>query len=206
MNFRTVGIIRKGVRRGESGQAFTELAVSLIAILAAFVGFLLIAALSSDRVSMLIRARADADERGRQNRVDVFASEGDARSIRYWTYGEDGIPFTADDVSVTDPSGNGGVFLNELTYNNQKVSLTNPQTSLPRLKTNEFTALRDDTDFFVNAAGLVTGEAGTGNTLRDHNIDPLKSAIGWLFHVGEIQVRERVYMPAHKDIFTERGD
>ena len=46
MNFRTVGIIRRGLRRGESGQAFAELTVSLIAILAAFVGFLLVAALS----------------------------------------------------------------------------------------------------------------------------------------------------------------
>ena len=86
MNFRTVRTIRRGWRRGESGQAFAELAVSLIAILAVFVGFLLIAALGSDRVSTLIRAREDAD---RKSSSGVSSRGGD--SIRYWDYGTGSI-------------------------------------------------------------------------------------------------------------------
>ncbi len=84
MNFRTVGTMRRGLRRGESGQAFAELTVSLVAILAAFIGFLLVAALSSDRVSMLIRAREEAD---RKSSSGVSSQAGD--SIRYWDYGTD---------------------------------------------------------------------------------------------------------------------
>ena len=105
MNFRTVRIIRNGLRRGESGQAFAELAVSLIAILAAFIGFLLVAALSSDNVSMLIRAREEAD---RKSSSGVSSQGGD--SIRYWDYGVDEIPFTTDDHPVLGSAGDGALY------------------------------------------------------------------------------------------------
>ena len=87
MNFRTVRIIRNGLRRGESGQAFAELTVSLVAILAVFVGFLLMAALCSDRVSTLISARTEADQKS-SNGVSSQAGE----SIQRWDYGPDRIP------------------------------------------------------------------------------------------------------------------
>lgn len=193
MNFRTVRTIRRGLRRGESGQAFTELAVSLFAILAAFVGFLLVAAVSSDRVSALVNARENADERARDNRVDIYSSAGDARSISYRTYGADGLPFTADDEIVQGAAGNGGVFMDELADNSGNVNLANSPASWQ----SDFSTLRD-TEFFVNAATLVTGE-GTphGDTLRKHNIDSLRSSIAELFSIGDIDIRERVYMPAH---------
>ena len=198
MNFHTVGIIRRGLRRGESGQAFAELTVSLVAILAVFVGFLLIAALGSDRVSSIIRAREDAD---RKSSSGVSSQGGE--SIRYWDYGMDGIPFTTDDNAVLGSAGDGALFMRQLSDNTGEVMLSNPPSSSDLRS--DFSGLQD-ANLFVNAASLASGDAGTSSTLRDHNISSLEPAIRWLFHIDRISVEERVYMPAHKDLSDERGD
>jgi len=198
MNFRTVGIIRRGLRRGESGQAFAELTVSLIAILAAFVGFLLVAAVSSDSVSTLIRAREEADMKSSSG----VSSRG-GESIRYWDYGADEIPFTTDDNAVLGSAGDGAFFMRQLSDNAGNVMLTNPPSS--SALRSDFAGLQES-NLFVNAADLASGDAGTSNTLRDHNIGSLEPAIRWLFHIDRIRVEEQVYMPAHKDLSDERGD
>ena len=197
MNFRTVRTIRRGRRRGESGQAFAELAVSLIAILAVFVGFLLIAALGSDRVSTLIRAREDAD---RKSSSGVSSRGGD--SIRYWDYGADEVPFTTDDSAVIGSSGDGSYFRNQLADNTGNVTLQNPPSS--SYLRSDFAGLQDS-NIFVNAADLAEGSAYTNSTLHDHNLDSLESAIDWLFHIRGTNVQETVYMPAHKTL-EDRGD
>ena len=193
MNFRTVGIIRRGLRRGESGQAFAELTVSLLAILAAFIGFLLIAALGSDRVSTLIRAREDAD---RKSSSGVSSQGGE--SIRYWDNGEDEIPFTTDDHAVLGSAGDGALFKRQLVDNTGKLTLSNP--SLPF--DSEFASLQDS-NMFVNAASLATGDARTTDSLREHNLGSLEYAVKWLFGVNGTRVEDTVYMPAHKDLATE---
>ena len=193
MNFRTVGIIRRGLRRGESGQAFAELTVSLLAILAAFIGFLLIAALGSDRVSTLIRAREDAD---RKSSSGVSSQGGE--SIRYWDYGADEIPFTTDDHAVLGSAGDGALFKRQLVDNTGKLTLSNP--SLPF--DSEFASLQDS-NMFVNAASLATGDARTTDSLREHHLGSLEYAVKWLFGVNGTRVEDTVYMPAHKDLATE---
>jgi hypothetical protein len=198
MSFRTVRVIRNGLRRGESGQAFAELAVSLIAILAAFVGFLLIAALSSDHISMLIHAREEAD---RNSRSGLFSNE--AQSIRYWDYGSDEVPFTPDDTAVFGSAGDGALFLHQLTDNSGKTQLTNPPSS--STLGSDFTSLQDS-DLFVNAASLSSGDAYTSDPLGDHNIGSLDYAVQWLFGVTNLRIEESVYMPAHKELSDERSD
>jgi len=198
MNYRTVRVIRRGLRRGESGQAFAELAVSLFAILAVFVGFLLIAALGSDRISTLIRAREAADMRSSSG----LTSQG-GESIRYWDYGTDEIPFTTDDQAVYGSAGDGALFMRQLTDNTGKLVLSNPPSSLKLAS--EFSCLQDS-NLFVNAASLASGDAGTSNTLRDHGICALESVICSLFGIENIHIEETVYMPAHKTLSEERGD
>ncbi len=198
MNFRTVGIMKRGLRHGESGQAFAELTVSLVAILAAFIGFLLVAALSSDRVSMLIRAREEAD---RKSAGGISSQGGD--SIRYWNYGTDEIPFTTDDHAVLGSAGDGAMFKRELADNTGHVQLTNPPSS--SALGSDFSSLQD-ANMFVNAASLASGDAGTSDSLRDHNLSSLEPAVRWLFGVGGTRVEDTVYMPAHKDLSTERGE
>ena len=197
MNFRTVRTIRHGLRRGESGQAFTELAISLVALIAAFIGFLLIAALGSDRVSLIIRAREEADMKSSSG----VSSQG-GNSITYWDYGNDGIPFTVDDHAVLGLAGDGAFFRNQLADNTNEVRLQNPPGS-SQLKS-DFSELQDN-NLFVNAASLAEGSAHSSSTLRDHNLDSLDFAIRWLFRIGGTNIEETVYMPAHKSL-EDRGD
>ena len=200
MNFRTVRIIRNGLRHGESGQAFAELTVSLIAILAAFIGFLLVAALCSDRVTMLISAREEAD---RKSSSGVSSQGGE--SIRYWDYGADEIPFTTDDQAVSGSAGDGALFIRQLADNTGHVALTNPPSSSDSTLRSDF-ALLQDANMFVNAADLATGDTYSDDPLRDHNIGSLESTVRWLFGVNSIHIEEQVYMPAHKDLSDERSD
>ena len=198
MSFRTVRTIRRGLRRGESGQAFAELTVSLIAILAAFIGFLLVAALGSDRVSMLIRAREEADRKSSSG-----VSSGGGESIRYWNYGADEIPFTTDDYAVLGSAGDGALFKGQLADNTGEVNLLNPPSS--STLGSDFASLQDG-NMFVSAASLASGDARTMNTLRDHNLGSLEYAVHWLFGVNGTRVEDTVYMPAHKSLSGERGD
>ena len=191
MNFRTVRTIRHGRKRGESGQAFAELTISLVAILAVFVGFLLIAALGMDRVSLLIRAREEAD---RKSSAGVSSQGGE--SISHWDYGDDGIPFTTDDQPVLGLSGDGAYFRNQMSDNTHEVTLQNPPGS-SNLRS-DFSDLQD-CDLFVNAASLAEGSTRSTTTLHDHNIESLEYAIKWLFHIRGTNIEETVYMPAHKD-------
>ena len=197
MNWRAVGIIRRGLLRGESGQAFAELSVSLVAILAVFVGFLLVAALGTDHVSTLIRAREAAD---RMSASGVSSQGGE--SIRYWDYGVDEIPFTTDDNAVLGSAGDGAFFKDQLTDNSRQVALQNPPASSSLA--GDFSTLQDS-NFFVNAASLAEGRARVSDTLRDHNLSSLEPAVKWLFHIDGTNIEETVYMPAHKSL-QERGD
>lgn len=187
-----IGRIRRGLRRGESGQAFTELTVSLIAILAAFVGFLLVAALASDRISVLIEARRVADMKSAGG-----ASSQAGESIREWDNGPDGIPFTVDDNIIFGSAGDGADFKNELADNTGFVTLQHPPGA-SRMNS-EFARLQDS-NFFVNAASLAEGKAQTSDTLHSHNLGSLEPAFRWLFNIRGTYVGETVYMPAHKDL------
>ena len=187
-----IGRIGRGLRRGESGQAFTELTVSLIAILAAFVGFLLVAALGSDRISVLIEARRVADMKS----AGGVSSQG-GESIREWDNGPDGIPFTVDDNIIFGSAGDGAYFKNELADNTGFVTLQHPPGA-SRMNS-EFARLQDS-NFFVNAASLSDGSVQTSDTLHSHNLDSLESAFRWLFKLNGTHVGETVYMPAHKDL------
>ena len=186
-----IGRIRRGLRRGESGQAFTELAVSLVVILAAFVGFLLVASLGADGVSTLIKARENADK----SRAGYSSLQGGG-SIRDWNRGEDGILFTQDDNPIYGSYGDGALFKKELTDNTEKVRLYNPpDSSRPG---SEFSRLQD-ANFFVNAAALSDGEARPSDTLSSHNIHALEGAFRWLFNLQGTYIHDEVYMPAHMD-------
>lgn len=196
MNFRTVAIIRHGLRRGESGQAFAELSVSLIAILAAFIGFLLVAALSSDRVSTLIRAREKVDAKFGNNFVAVYSSGEDVESIRNWNKGADGIPFTADDEKILGSPGDSTVFADQLSDNTGRLMLQNPPSSLPQLKS-DFSSL-SSSNFFVNAACLIS-DTESSDPFYEHKLDSLQNSIQWLFGIRNVRIEERVFMPAHKD-------
>ena len=199
MNFRTVRTIRQGRKHGESGQAFTELAISLLAFLVVFIGFLLIASLGSDRVYSLIKAREQADKESSSG----LSSQG-GESIRYWDYGKDEIPFTVDDRAVSGSYGDGAYFRGQLADNTREVTLQHPPSST-HLQS-DFSSLQDS-NLFVNAASLAKGSASPRYSIHDsgHYLNVLEPAIEWLFHMKNTDIEETVYMPAHKSL-ENRGD
>ena len=191
MNFSAVGIIRRGRRNGESGQAFAELTVSLIALMAVFAGFLLVAVLSADGVSISIRARESADTQSSQG---VSARAG--TSISHWDYGPDSVPFTADDHPVAGAAGDGPMFKYQLRDPSGLVSFSG---STPLRYDEDFGRLQD-TDFFVSAADLAVGNPSPrSDALGRHGIGKLQNAVRGLFGVDDAEVSDTVYMPAHKD-------
>jgi len=197
MNWRAVMIIRRGRRRGESGQAFAELALSLVFIMAAFIGFLVVGVLCADGVSNSIRAREIADDRssdGASSRVDT--------SINYWDDGPDGIPFTEDDVPregrITSADYN--LFTAELKDDSGKFTFDRAAQAEPKYMKHatEFGHF-DLSHFFVRAADLYKGEAYTMDPLGQHNLGGLESAVLKLFHTKGAEALDTVYMPAHKE-------
>ena len=188
MNFTAVRTIRRGRRNGESGQAFAELTISLIAIMAAFAGFLLVSVLSADGVSISIEARKNADE---------LSSNGyysNALTISRWDHAED-TSSMADDEDPFRSGGNGPLFRDQLRDPSGKVSFIG---SSALQYDNEFDGLQD-TEFFLGAADLSDGNASTSNSLKDHGIGSLDSVVRGLFRVDGVEIRDTVYMPAHKD-------
>ena len=167
MNFAAVRTIRLGRRNGESGQAFAELAISLIAIMAAFAGFLLVAVLSADGVSISIDARRRADE---------LSSNGyysNAVTISRWDHTGDASS-TLDDSDSYRSGGDGPLFRDQLRDPSGKVSFIGS----PALRyDNEFDGLQEDSGFFLGAADLSDGNASTSNSLKDHGIGSLDSVV-----------------------------
>jgi len=190
MNFTAVRTIRRGRRNGESGQAFAELAVSLIAIAAAFAGFLLVAVLSSDGVSMSIEARRIADE---QSSHGYYSNS--VTSVRRWDNTRDDGDPSRDDQETSLRGGDGALFKRQLRDASGRVSFID---SSELRYDNEFDGLQNDY-LFVGAASLSVGDASTSNSLKDHGIGALESAIRGLFRIDGVEVGDTVYMPAHKD-------
>ena len=190
MNFAAVRTIRRGRRNGESGQAFAELAVSLIAIAAAFAGFLLVAVLSSDGVSMSIRARESADA---QSSHGYYSNA--VTSVRRWDHTWDESSSAQDEQETSLRGGDGALFKRQLRDASGQVSFIN---SSELQYDNEFDGLRNDY-LFVGAASLSIGDASTSNSLKDHGIGALEEAVRGLFRIDGVEVGDTVYMPAHKD-------
>ncbi len=82
----------------ESGQAFAEFVISLIAILFIFVGVLSVSVITMENVSCLIRTRSEA---GVASSLGTAVGGVSPQTILEWDYGKDNIPFTADDKSIS---------------------------------------------------------------------------------------------------------
>ena len=212
MNWRTVRAIRRGRRRGESGQAFSELAVSLVMIiLPAFVGFLIVAVLCTNGVANTILARESADRycaAGWSSRAGT--------SILTWSEGHDNVPFTEDDVRLdgsTTPEEH-KLFSNQLLYSGDSDKVRIEKSDLMPHAT-EFSHFYQfaSSDFFVRAANLNRGASTSEDPFSDDwqtpddslglkkrlkgNVSKLEPLIQSLFGVENFHIRaEEAYMPA----------
>ena len=152
----------------ENGQALVEVCVGLIAIMIVFLGVFFISAVGIDNIRALTTARENADKRN-------FTTK--ATSIKKVTYGEDGIPFTGDDVY-----NNGGIpdskhYINSLSTN----AVIYPFDD-SRLEDQELPKAVTKNSIFINASNL-KGSRGNNTHFVDvlqkvHLMAPLKTFFG----------------------------
>ncbi|MFA7230217.1 MAG: hypothetical protein WC071_03005 [Victivallaceae bacterium] len=155
----------------EHGQALVEMCVCLVAIISVFLGLIVVAGLGISNIQTLLRAKTNAEYSSRGgtpagNRgINIFA----------WDYGDtnnggDGIPFTADDQSITASQGNAGSYYQQQ-FNGQENSesqISNQYTFTPASSLGDYANAsnfaKNFPDLFVEAANLTsaTGASDRG--------------------------------------------
>ena len=127
--------------KNESGQAIAEMCIGLIAVMIVFLGIFFISSLGIDNVRTLISARESAD-RG------VYSSS--PSRITEVKYGDDGIPFTGDDVYLTGGVQSAAAFQDTLSGENTTVDPFNDDKlkNLPLVR-----AVQQD-PIYLSAAGI----------------------------------------------------
>jgi hypothetical protein len=196
------GIRSRTRRSGENGQAITEMTVGLVALMAVFLGMLAIGALAVVNVQTLISARGEADERA----VNGVLSES-GRSIIEWSYGTDGLLFTADDRAVRGGSqpliSFRGELVSDLTTDENESYIFNPanldgrgDSYTPRYN---FALGLPDLDLFISAANLTSGTTTVADPMgeRGLGLDVQRGFQSLVFdgRPFDFSIRETVYMP-----------
>ena len=180
--------MKKMKNKNESGQALTELVVSLMGFLIIFSGFLMLSTLSTEGVANLIRARTNADN----NSQGGITTGSTPKSIRSWDYGE--VPFTYDDKPVTYSQSAGGVFTNELSDNTGTFTLGALSGNANYIH-NNFSQSLPDANLFVEAANLTEGRSNVDDPFEKRKIKEIKHLVDVLFGARNYSMRDSLYMP-----------
>lgn len=179
-------------RRGERGQAITELAIALVAISAVFVGVIFILAVGQANIDNLLTVRGEADESA------VSGMGGGAGSpISQWDEGGDTRMFTNDDVSIPLMGDEAALFRGELDNGGYNLATDLSSVYVPE----NFARDLPDDRLFLNAADLACGSASV-DPFAYFAIEDLRGAFRSLIYGGEITISNEVYMP----VFGESGD
>ncbi len=191
-------ILQKRILQG--GQAISELAVCLVALLIVLLGFLLLSTLSQEGVTNVIASRQDADKNARGS-VTSIGGSSTLENISHWDYGDRGVPFNRDDTPIKSSNNNGSTFFNQLTDNygrfNFKTAgkgfwLPEYYNPLKRLQQN---------DILLNAANLTVGISSEKDPLGKRGLEALKSAARNLLGVrADFEVTDYTFMPEKADV------
>ena len=197
----------------ESGQAIAEMCISLIAIMVIFLGVIFIAGLGISNVQLLISAKETAEESARDDKEG-----GRGNYIKYWNYGNDELPFTADDYAINVGNHDTGTVLNSslddetystgLNYYNDyfyNKGHNIPYKFMPVSGTSVYHesifASMDLARFFVSAADLVESSIhyDIDGDKNIYDVEQLKLNLGNLIHVNldaiDLEKMNKVYMP-----------
>lgn len=187
---------QKHLRKNQQGQALTELVISLVGILTVISGFLLIAALSAENVTVTIRARENADAKARSGLL--LTSSG--KTIKTWNSGKDKVHFTTDDSSSSINDASAHVFTDQLKDNEKKLILTSDQQLKELPENNNFAPRLESGRLFLSAANLGYNTESESDPLGKRNLNNLKGLIQSLIMKGEFILQDTVFMPTHSPI------
>ena len=187
------------------GQALTELAVSLVAILAVISGMLLITGLGVRNVRNLIQARQEADRKSR----DGFGAE-EGKDIRFWSYGKDNLPFTRDDTTVSAAQDVSGNFMNELDTNDEAdeaddgliLDLRHTGTLAHIPARNDFAKNTALQHFFLSAATLAGHTETDEDPLASLHLASIRQMVRNLLLKDDLSLNDTVFIPSNP-VITE---
>ena len=180
-------------RKFERGQAITEMAIGLVAIMAVFLGLLFVAALGLENIKSVMAARSGADS----NAAGGIQSGESGSAIVEWSSGNDGLYFTSDDKAVTGTGENTTDFSSQLqtAYSDASFDLTETVTVGGNSYSSAFSNLADSS-LFLYSAQLTGYLSSNEDPLASRKLDDLKQAFASLLgKQAEFSINERVYMP-----------
>ncbi len=182
-------------RKYEKGQAIAEMMVSMIAILAVFLGLLCIGSLSVERIRVTLNARSESEQASYEG---LYGDSG--QMIREWNLGDDGVAFTPDDTAVTWFGGADSTFSDNVASSDGTYNLMTDTDS--NTVTNNFA--RDEnisgSSLFVDAADLTSGTHTVSSPLAERNLEDIVDASKTLFGVDpDFPMSETVYLPKYRN-------
>ena len=197
---------------GQNGQAIVEMCICLIPILVIILGMIFVSGLGISNIRAFIEAKGNAELASRGQNVIGGAGE----SIYCWNYGdtennEDGLPFTADDrtVSLYDVDSESGTeALITAQLNNSEYSVSRETDEYYFMPTTSLVSIDSNYETMFGAAELVEGMADNNFnsvfTINSNieNASDLKLTFTHLFgiEVDDLDLREmranKVYYPA----------
>ncbi len=194
-----------------------ELAASLVALTAVFLGVLFVTAIGLENIGVTIGARSDAD----QNSAAGIVSGDEGKSILEWDLGADQLQFTADDQPIGATSGFEGdpaYFSDKLNSGDyyarlESFGLTGDLHYAPEdiyrledaskegtglysiLPQSNFASSIQTSDFFLGAADLSGTTKSESDPLGQRKLTALSGAFKALIADGDITLHDSVYMP-----------
>ena len=182
-------ICNRKKRRGERGQAIAELAVSMVAIMAVFLGVLCIGALGIESIEAIIDARGQADLNSANGVLG-----GSGTPILEWNYGDDELYFTADDTPVGGSAEDAGFFYSQLITTDGEFVLSD-DLSFDGINSYNFAENFPLTFLFLNSADLTSHTSAEADPFGEREIEDLAGAFDALFGTSDVSISETVYMP-----------
>ena len=162
------------LHRDESGQAFTELCISLIPLLAVMLFLIYFAGISISSIGILLKARGNAAE----NAVNLTQTGDRGSLVRSWIFGHDQEDDSMSAAYIQDDQASGSsytddtYFIGEINGNSDFA----PSEYVDRIGLTEYAPFSElvGGDLFLDAAKLTSGSASDDTdpvaTLRENNV------------------------------------
>ena len=174
-------------RNGENGQAVIEMTMSLVAIMAVFLGIIFAYAIGKNNVENIIECRGIADDFA-GNGVSV-GSYGD--TILTWDAGKDERMFTNDDVPVTGAIDDSALFMDEL--NNGSIDLTS-NFNAAYIHHNFAADIPSEYSLFLSMANMTSATIVT-DPYENDSLEDLHGAFNSIIYDSDISIENSVFMP-----------
>jgi uncharacterized protein (UPF0333 family) len=180
--------IYAGMKKAEEGQALTEMAVMLIAVMVVFLGLIFAYAIGKKNISSMIDCYGKAGDNAYNN---VYDNPG--TQILTWSAGPDERMYTNDDVPVTGGDDNPQLFRDQFISNDGKVDL-NGSFHPEYIKENFVPHITAGSSIFHTAANL-TSASESYDIYEIKEVNDLKEAFSYLIFSSDVIVENSAFMP-----------